>query len=90
MDQKLWYIKKTGGLFDNLKDDDLKLLAGMSSMITCQRKYQFYLTDEPSDSIFFVKQGKVRLGRVNLDGDEITLDVLGQGELFGELAAINE
>ncbi|MFO7766525.1 MAG: Crp/Fnr family transcriptional regulator, partial [Pelovirga sp.] len=43
-----------------------------------------------SDKIYLVKKGKVRLGMVNANGDEISLDVLGPGEIFGELAVADE
>ena len=90
MEQNFWYIKKADGLFSNLRDEELQLLAGMSRMVSCQRKHQFYLADESSDAIYYVKEGKVRLGQVTENGDEITFDVLGQGELFGELAVVDE
>ena len=90
MDQKIWYIKKSGGVFANLDQAELEFLAGISDMVDCPRKHHFYLSDEPSDKIYLIKKGKVRLGRVNEDGDEISLDVLGPGEIFGELAITDE
>ncbi|MDX2480191.1 MAG: cyclic nucleotide-binding domain-containing protein [Desulfuromusa sp.] len=53
--------------------------------MTCQRNHQFYLSDGLSNNIYLVKEGKVSLGKVNLDGEEITLDVLGPGEICGDL-----
>lgn len=90
MEQKLWYIKNTGSLFSGLKEEEHQFLAQISKMVNCERRYQFYLSDEPSDKIYLVKEGKVRLGKVNIDGDEITLDVLGPGEIFGELSLTDE
>ncbi len=90
MNQKVWYIRNTGSLFAGLKEEEQEFLAEISKMVTCQRKHQFYLSDERSDKIYLVKEGKVRLGKVNQDGDEITLDVLGPGEIFGELAITDE
>ncbi|SEA70377.1 cAMP-binding domain of CRP or a regulatory subunit of cAMP-dependent protein kinases [Desulfuromusa kysingii] len=90
MDQKLWYIKKSGGVFSGLNESEMQTLADISRMVECQRKHQFYLSDELSDKIYLVKKGKVRLGKVNKDGNEITLSVLGPGEIFGELAITDE
>lgn len=90
MNPKIWYIKKTGGLFSGLSAAEQEWLAQISKMVTCQRKHHFYLSDELSDAIYLVKEGKVRLGKVNQNGDEITLDVLGPGEIFGELAITDE
>ena len=90
MEQKIWYIKKAGGVFSNLSEKELEFLAGISDMVDCSRKHQFYLSEELSDKIYLIKKGQVRLGRVDVDGNEITLDVLGAGEIFGELAITDE
>lgn len=90
MDQKLWYIKNVGELFSGLEEKEKQALADMSKMVECRRKHQFYLPDELSDKIYLVKKGMIRLGRINKDGEEITLDVLGPGEIFGELAVTDE
>lgn len=90
MDQKLWYIKNVGTLFANLSDADRQALADMSRMVECQRRHQLYLPGELSDKIYLVKKGMIRLGRISENGDEITLNVLGPGEIFGEMAVTDE
>jgi CRP/FNR family transcriptional regulator len=90
MREKIWYIKNTGGVFASLSEEDKMYLAGISKMVECRRGHQFYLSEDLSDKIYLVKEGKVRLGMVNADGNEITLDVLGPKEIFGELAVTDE
>jgi CRP/FNR family transcriptional regulator, cyclic AMP receptor protein len=90
MNQKLWYIKKSGSIFSILSSEEAESLANISKMVKCHRKHQFYLSEELSDTIFLIKEGKVRLGMVSPSGDKITLDVLGPGEIFGELAVTDE
>lgn len=90
MPDKIWYIKNTGELFAHLGAEELKTLAGISRMVKCPRNHQFYLSDDASDALYLVKKGRVRLGRVTARGDEITLDVLGPGELFGERSLTDE
>lgn len=87
---KIWYIKNTGGVFATLSDEDKMYLAGISKMEECTRGNTFYLPSDLSDKIYLVKKGQVRLGMVNAEGNEITLDVLGSGEIFGELAVTDE
>ncbi len=52
---------------------------------------QEQIIDRQSDTtdIFFVAEGRVRIVNYSLSGREITFDELGQGEHFGELAAID-
>jgi CRP/FNR family transcriptional regulator, cyclic AMP receptor protein len=39
-------------------------------------------------SVYFIQSGWVKIRTYNLDGKEITLNILGSGELFGEMAAL--
>lgn len=41
-------------------------------------------------SVYFIQTGWVKIRTYNLDGKEITLNILGPGELFGEMAALDE
>ncbi|ANV85620.1 hypothetical protein AWQ21_09485 [Picosynechococcus sp. PCC 7003] len=41
-------------------------------------------------SVYFIQTGWVKIRTYNLDGKEITLNILGAGELFGEMAALEE
>ncbi len=45
---------------------------------------------DPSDDIFFVVEGTVRLTYYSATGQEVILGDLGPGEMFGELAAIDK
>ncbi len=49
-----------------------------------------YLPDELSDRIFFIAEGRVKIGSYSDSGKEITKAILGKGEVFGELALIGE
>lgn len=49
-----------------------------------------YLPEEFSDRIFFLTEGRVKIGTYSDDGKEITKAILGHGEVFGELALIGE
>jgi len=49
-----------------------------------------YLPEEYSDKIFFLTEGRVKVGTYSDDGKEITKAILGKGEVFGELALVGE
>jgi CRP/FNR family transcriptional regulator, cyclic AMP receptor protein len=48
------------------------------------------LENDWGSSIYFILEGWVKVRTHNLDGKEITLNVLGRGEMFGEMAALDE
>ncbi len=48
------------------------------------------LENDWGSSVYFILEGWVKIRTYNLDGKEVTLNILGQGELFGEMAALDE
>jgi CRP-like cAMP-binding protein len=49
-----------------------------------------YLPDEESDKIYFIHQGRIKIGSYADNGKEITKAILAKGQVFGELAMIGE
>ncbi|MBV8883965.1 MAG: Crp/Fnr family transcriptional regulator [Chroococcidiopsidaceae cyanobacterium CP_BM_RX_35] len=48
------------------------------------------LENDWGSSVYFILEGWVKIRTYNLDGKEVTLNILGKGEIFGEMAALNE
>jgi CRP-like cAMP-binding protein len=46
--------------------------------------------DDPGDSLFLVREGRVKVVLVGEDGREVILGVLGVGDHFGELSLIDD
>jgi CRP-like cAMP-binding protein len=49
-----------------------------------------YLPNEHSDKIFFINEGRIKIGSIGDGNKEITKVMLGKGEVFGELAIIGQ
>ena len=49
-----------------------------------------YQADNLTDTIYFIKQGTVKLTYADMSGRKITLNVFRQGDVFGETALIGE
>jgi CRP-like cAMP-binding protein len=49
-----------------------------------------YLPGDPARTVFLVRAGYVRLGRLAESGSELALDVAGPGEIVGEGAVLGE
>ena len=47
-------------------------------------KQTIFAQGDPTDAVFYVQTGKVRLTVVSNDGKEATIGILGEGEFFGE------
>jgi len=48
------------------------------------------LENDWGGSVYFIMEGWAKIRTYNLDGKEVTLNILGKGELFGEMAALDE
>ncbi|NJN85403.1 MAG: Crp/Fnr family transcriptional regulator [Leptolyngbyaceae cyanobacterium SL_7_1] len=48
------------------------------------------LENDWGTSVYFILEGWVKIRTYNLDGKEVTLNILGKGELFGEMAPLDE
>lgn len=48
------------------------------------------LENDWGTSVYFILEGWVKIRTYNVDGKEVTLNILAKGELFGEMAALDE
>ncbi|MBI3075740.1 MAG: Crp/Fnr family transcriptional regulator [Deltaproteobacteria bacterium] len=86
---KLWYLRRIN-LFQDLPEAALGEIASLAREETIPRNKVIYFPDEPSNEIFLLKEGRVKLYRLSEDGREVTLAILKPGEVFGELALADE
>lgn len=89
-DQSLWYLENidVNGIFCPKK-------IGRGDMDQHVHKHYkkgdyIYLPNEHADKIFFLTEGRVKIGTYGDSGKEITKAILGPGEVFGELSLIGE
>jgi CRP-like cAMP-binding protein len=55
------------------------------------KKNQFiYVPDSPSQNIYMIADGRVKIGHYQEDGKEVIKAILTKGEIFGELAIAGE
>lgn len=86
---KFWYLKNFN-IFEGMDDPTMKRVDEMTSMVKAKSHQPIYFPDAPSSSIFFLKEGHVKISRINAEGKELILDVMGPGEIFGELSLVDE
>ena len=59
-----------------------------------ERPYQkgdiVYQPGDVDDSIYYVKSGKIKLAYLDESGRKLTLTILGEGEIFGEMVLIGK
>ena len=79
----------TVSIFSDLNQETLEKVKS----ITTERKYpkgsMIILEEEYGDKLFIVKEGTVKITRVNDEGKEVILALLGSSEIFGEMAILD-
>jgi CRP/FNR family transcriptional regulator len=80
---KVWYLKQNR-LFEESAEDDVTRYADIFTMQTFPRKALIFDQCDPARTIYLIKSGTVRIARITADGKEVTIAVLGKGDLFGE------
>ncbi len=53
------------------------------------RNETIFSKSDPGDALFAIRRGQVRISTVNSDGKRLTLNVLGAGDVFGEIALLD-
>jgi CRP-like cAMP-binding protein len=86
---KLWYLKNINVL-EGLPEHKLKALAARTSMSRLRKSGVIYFPETQSKNIYFLKSGHVKIVRLSPEGREAILDIVGPGEIFGELALTDE
>jgi CRP/FNR family transcriptional regulator, cyclic AMP receptor protein len=82
---KYWYIR-SHQLFQQLDDNDYDELERVMGFKKCRKNEILYVQDEETHRVFFLKKGYVKLGMYDVDGNEIILDILKSGYIFGQIS----
>lgn len=86
---KFWYLENFN-IFKDLKKESMEELSRITSMQEIAKNQPIYFPQEPSSSIFFLKKGRVKLTRISSEGKEMILALVNMGEVFGEMAFLDE
>lgn len=76
-------------LFDELPKEELMVIDEMSEMKPVKKGTQILSPDSPIKALFLLKQGQVRLYRMNAEGKQFTVDILVDGNIFGETSTLS-
>ena len=76
-------------IFSDLSQSEHEKIANLCTPRTYPKNSMVILEEEFGDTVFGIISGTVKITRVNDEGKEVILALLGQGELFGELAVLD-
>ncbi len=76
-------------IFSKLSPGDIQDLGKIVNIKTYSPDTAVFFQGEPSDSLYMLLKGCVKVTETSPEGHEKILDILGPGEIFGELAMLD-
>ena len=61
-----------------------KVVNGGRKILACPKKQAIFVQGDPSDAVFHIQKGKIKLTVVSKTGKEATIGILKEGDFFGE------
>ncbi|MCK5376745.1 MAG: Crp/Fnr family transcriptional regulator [Acidobacteria bacterium] len=77
-------------LFSELNEDELQEVTALAQTRSVLRDTTIFNEGDTADAIFVVVNGRVKIVTTSTDGKEFILTVLGAGQVFGEMALLEE
>ena len=76
-------------LFGQLEPEMLDELIALSRVQRYAAKDVVFLKGDPGDSLYAIVSGRIGITTTSVGGKEIFLNILGPGEVFGEIALLD-
>lgn len=76
-------------IFAALTDEDLTRISAMIKHRKFTKGQPLILEGAPSDTLYIIQQGHVKLSKITPEGKEQILHILTNGDFFGELSIFN-
>ncbi len=83
------HVLSSINIFSDLSEKDLESLQKACKPRKYLKNSMIILEEEYGDLVFVVQTGTIKITRVNDEGKEVILALLGPGEIFGELAILD-
>ena len=75
--------------FRAMRPEEVDAILAFASERRLSRGTTIFSKGAPGSSLMAVLAGRVRIGTVSAEGKEVTLNVIGPGEIFGEIALLD-
>ena len=88
-ENKVWYLRRSR-LFERAGDETVANYEYLFTQTMCPKRMLIFEQGDVGRLVYLVKTGKIRIARATADAKEITVAILGPGDLFGEEVMFSE
>src|ERR1700704_5239156 len=82
-------ILKMNPMFADLGPDELQRNSGLCHTQLLGAGESLFQKGDPGDALYGVRRGQIRIETGASDGSRLTLNFMGPGDLFGEVAVLD-
>src|SRR5207342_1124962 len=82
-------ILKMNPMFADLGADELQRIAGLCHTQQLALGETLFQKGDPGDALYGVRRGQIRIETGASDGSRLTLNFMGSGDVFGEVAVLD-
>src|SRR5688500_4704217 len=82
-------VLKAVPLFASFPEDQLRMLTTVVTRKSTPRSTTIMAGGDPTDSLYIVLSGRLKVMMSDAEGKEVILSILGPGEIFGEMGLID-
>jgi len=75
--------------FAGLGREAVEAVAGLCTTRRLAREEVLFLKGDPGDGLYALRRGQIRIGSGSHEGRHVTLNILGAGDVFGEIALLD-
>jgi CRP/FNR family cyclic AMP-dependent transcriptional regulator len=83
-------VLKTVPLFASCPEEQLRMLTTVVTRKSAPRSTTIMAGGDPTDSLYIVLSGRLKVMMSDSEGKEVILAILGPGEIFGEMGLIDD
>jgi CRP/FNR family cyclic AMP-dependent transcriptional regulator len=83
-------VLKAVPLFASFPDEQLRTLVTVVTRRSAPRGSTIMAAGDPTDSLYIIISGRLKVMMGDADGKEVILSILGPGEFFGEMGLIDD
>jgi len=83
-------VLKTVPLFASCPEEQLRMLTTVVTRKSTPRSTTIMAGGDPTDSLYIVLSGRLKVMMSDSEGKEVILAILGPGEIFGEMGLIDD
>ncbi len=76
-------------IFSELHEEQIGTIMEMTVRRTFQKNTMIVIEEDSADTLYIIDKGSVKITRLNDEGREVILAILGSSEFFGEMALLD-